>query len=284
MILFSALLLGLGCRPEGAPYWEYLGEDAGVLDRSQASLIRQYEIPLVEDGVVDGFNLDGEVSAAGDQGTCGHEDFVNADGIEGVDNQLGRLWGLMSTAVGAAEGLLQGAINEGRFVMAVELSELDDPLNDDNVNLSIYPIDISPEVGTFGLISPNQTASLLRPELMATVEGLELENGRIQAAGFDYKLPVDVLELQFLMTIRNGAIDLTLTEDGGSGVLAGALDVEEFLYELHQTDASDEAAFADPLMRTNADMGLVDGECTLFSMTFNFEAVPVFVLRDLGEL
>ena len=107
-----------------------------MLERSQASdpPIRS---PLVEDDVVDGFNLDGEVSAAGDQETCGHGDFVNADGVEGVDNQLGRLWGLMSTAVGAAEGLLQGAINEGRFVMAVELSELD-PLNDDNVNLSIY--------------------------------------------------------------------------------------------------------------------------------------------------
>ena len=234
MILLSYLLmLGLGCRQEDASYWEYLGEDAGVLDRSQASLIRQYEIPLVEDGIVNGFNLDGEVSTQGDESSCGHEDFVNGDGVEGIDNQLGRLWGLMSTAVGAAEGLLQGAINEGRFVMAVELSELDDPLNDDNVNLSIYPIDISPEVGTYGLISPHQTASLLRPELMATVEDLRLENGRIQAAGFDYKLPVDVLELQFLMTIRSGAIDLTLTEDGGSyGVLAGALDVEEFLYEL----------------------------------------------------
>ena len=283
---FSAalLFLGLGCRQKDASYWEYLGEDAGVLERSQASLIRQYEIPLVEDDVVDGFNLDGEVSAAGDQETCGHGDFVNADGVEGVDNQLGRLWGLMSTAVGAAEGLLQGAINEGRFVMAVELSELDDPLNDDNVNLSIYPLDISPEVGTFGLISPNQTGSLLRPELMTTIENLKLENGRVQASGFDYKLPVDVLELQFLMSIQNGAIDLNLTEEGGSyGVLAGALDVEQFLYELHQTDASDEAAFADPLIRTNADMGMVDGECTLFSMTFNFDAVPVYVLRDLSE-
>ena len=42
-------------------------------------------------------------------------------------------------------------------------------------------------------------------------------------------------------------------------------------------------AFADTLMRANADMGYMNGECTQFSMTFSFEGVPVYVLRDLTE-
>ena len=267
------------CSPETSP-WTYLEEGQYIEENSQANIVKRFDIPSLENGVVEGFNLDGLISEEGDNETCGHTDYTNPQGEQGIDNQLGYLWNLIEPTVGAAETLLQGAINEGRFVMIIELLELDDPWNDDNVTLNIFPADIDPEIGTFGTIAPDQTAHYTDTSVGTTIENLPLVDGVLEAGPFSFDLPIDILEAQFTMNLRNGYIRLEVQDDNTfSGVISGAASVSEVLEELHKTDASDEVAYVDPLFRFNADMGKENGECDLLSMAFTYEATTIYVVR-----
>jgi hypothetical protein len=269
----------IACASESSP-WTYLEEGQYILENSQANIVKKFDIPSEENGLVEGFNLDGVVSEEGDDDTCGHGDFVNPYGEEGIDNQLGYLWSLIEPVVGAAETLLQGAINEGRFVMIIELENLDDYYNDENITLNIFPADIDPDIGTYGYISPDQTAHYSNTQIGTTIENVQLVDGVLEAGPFNFQLPIDILEAQFTMDLRYGFIRLEVQEDQTfSGVLSGAASVTEVLEELHKTDASDEVAYVDPLFRINADMGKEDGECDLLSMAYTFESTTIYVVR-----
>jgi len=273
------IFLLIACSAKDTP-WDYLEEGQYILEDSHANIVRMFDIPALEDDVVEGFNLDGVVSEDGDSDSCGHQDYVDPYGNNGIDNQLGYLWNLIEPVVGAAETLLQGAINEGRFVMILEISDLDDFQNDDQVTLNIFPADIDPDIGTFGYISPDQTAHYSDTSVGTTIENIPLIDGVLEAGPFDFVLPIDILEANFDMDMRSGYARIEIQEDRTfNGVLAGAASVSEVLEELHKTDASDEVAYVDPLFKINADMGKVDGECDLISMAFTYEATTVYVVR-----
>ena len=86
------------------------------------------------------------------------------------------------------------------------------------------------------------------------------------------------------MNVAGGKIRFEVEEDGSfQGYLGGAFSVEDVLYELSQTDATDEYALVEPFFKNNADMGYEDGECTLFSFAFGFEGVPAYVIRYEDE-
>ena len=275
-MLFTLLF---ACSSEPTP-WDYLEEGQYILEDSHANIVKMFDIPSLEDGIVDGFDLDGVVSDDGDSSTCGHADYMDTYGNAGIDNQLGYLWDLIEPVVGAAETLLQGAINEGRFVMILELANLDDLQNDSDVTLNIFPADIDPDIGTFGYISPNQTAHYSDTSIGTTIDGLTLKDGVLEAGPFDFILPIDILEARFDLSMRSGHVRIEIQEDGTfTGVLAGAASVSEALDELHQTDASDEVAYVDPLFRINADMGKENGECDLISMAFTYDSTPIYVVR-----
>ena len=61
--------------------WDYLYSDQYILEESHANLIRQIDFfGPDEEGLTWGFDLDGVVSAEGEEDSCGHGDFEDQEG------------------------------------------------------------------------------------------------------------------------------------------------------------------------------------------------------------
>ena len=268
-----------GCTPE----WTYLGEDQFVLNQSHANVLREFHF-LGEEapGVVQGFDLDNVTSAEGDSASCGHGDLVDPEGREGVDNQLAAIWALLEPLVGeAVQALLQGSINEGRFLLMVELVGVQDLQNDKKVTLNVFQGRQDPEVGTLGLISPDQTYYVNDTVEMSTVKGVSIENGWVEAGPVAFQLPIDILEAQFVMDVQDGKLRFYIHEDGTiEGIIGGSLSVYDVLEELYNTNAAEEAELVTPLFVNNADMGFEDGVCRQMSVAFGFTGTTGYVIRE----
>lgn len=262
---------------------EYFGGSEYILPRSHVNVARQIRITREsEPGVAEGFDLDGAVSEAGEMESCGHADLVDPDGRMGIDNQLAKIWPALEPLVGeAVEGLLQGAINEGRMLIMIELSELDDMKNDDDVTLSVYAGSLDPEIGTLGLIAPDQTFYMDYERPNSSVAQVQIADGELVAGPVLIEIPLNILDANFNLRMENGQVRLKINDDGTySGILAGAFHVPSVLGELLETGAAAETRLVTPIFESNADMGLVDGKCEYFSTAFGFEGTTAFVVRD----
>ena len=94
-------------------------------------------------------------------------------------------------------------------------------------------------------------------------------------------IPLNILQAQFNLEMNNGWVRIKIHEDGTfDGILAGAFHVPTVLGELYETNAEAEARLVTPVFEANADMGLEDGKCTLFSTAFAFEGTTAYVVRD----
>lgn len=261
----------------------YFPDGGYVLERAHANVLREFGFTQEEpDGVAPGFDLDGLTTADGDPASCGHGDLTDPDGVAGIDNQLAAVWSLAAPLVGEqVEELLQGAINEGRMLLMVELEGLDDPLDDEDVTLRVFRGTGAPQVGTLGLIAPDQTFGVDGGLPEARVDGLALRGGLLEGGPVRFDLPVDILEARFVMQVSDGRIRLQLHEDGTmTGLIGGIVDVRAMIDELLATDAAAEAALVAPLFENNADLWEDGGVCSGFSVTFAFAGTPAFVVRQ----
>src|SRR5690349_652528 len=78
----------------------------------EALVVREILLGRIEDGVSEGFDLDGVVSEEDGATGCGVGDTVTPEGVPGVDNALARLIPLLElTEAVAVEGLIQNSIN-----------------------------------------------------------------------------------------------------------------------------------------------------------------------------
>ncbi len=287
--LAALSMSGAGCADPVAepalvdePDPAYFEGTAYLLDNARANVLRRFEFLEAADGVAVGFDLDGRISDADDEETCHQDDLTDPSGQQGVDNQLAKLWPALAPLVGeAVQELLQGAINEGRFLLAVELEGDHDGVNGEGLTLHLYRALTDPDIGTFGLIAPDQTFYLDYDKPVSVVEGVSLVDGEIHAGPVDFEIPIEVLEASFLMRVRGGQIRFTIAQDGTyHGALGGAINVADVLDELYQTNARAEAELVTPIFVNNADLGKVDGACTEFSMALGFEGTRAFVVRD----
>lgn len=278
-MITGVLLFLHGCSPD----WTYLGDDQYVLNQSHANVLREFQF-LGEEapGVVQGFDLDNVSSGEGDPDSCGHGDLIDPEGREGIDNQLAAIWALLEPLVGeAVQALLQGSINEGRFLLMVEMVGVQDLHNDKNVTLNLFQGRQDPEVGTFGLISPDQTYYLNDSVDMSTVKGVSIDEGWVEAGPVAFQLPIDILEAQFVMNVQGGKLRFQIHEDGTiEGIIGGSLSVYDVLEELYNTNAAEEAELVTPLFVNNADMALEDGLCRQMSVAFGFTGTTGYVIRE----
>ena len=275
--------LFFSCSQEEAAY-AYLGDDVYVDTRVHSNILREFSFfGTDENGLAYGFDLDGNVSQEGEEESCGHGDLESPDGAVGIDNQLAKIWTLIEPVAGSiAQELLQGSINEGRVLLALELVGMDNLENDTDVSLRIFTAEGEPEIGTLGLISPNQTFSINTEADFVEVQGVSIENGRVQVGPMDFSMPLDILELQTTLNIKDGSFDFTIHDDGTfHGYMGGAISVSEFLADIKNTDAADDAALVEALFVNNADMGYDSGECDLFSLAFSFSGTNAFVVRSV---
>ncbi|HEX7857550.1 MAG TPA: hypothetical protein VF503_28050 [Sphingobium sp.] len=91
--------------------------------------------------VADGLDLDGNDGiGTPPKGIRKHENFVSPDGRKGIDNQLVRVWGCV-TGFRGKRGYNNQTGNarraDGNIVTIVEISDIDDPQNDDDVSVAL---------------------------------------------------------------------------------------------------------------------------------------------------
>lgn len=276
----SSLMMVTAC---GDGIMDFLFQHDGyVYENAQANVMREFEF-FGEDeyGIAKGFNLDEQVSTNRDIETCYTQDHTSPDGLAGVDNQLAKIWGDIEPLVGeAVRGLIQGAINEGRFLIMVELTDVDDLKNDDDVTLHVFRGELKPVIGTFGLIAPDQTYDFDSEFASSVIENVKIVDGIVEAGPVAFQVPVDILEVQFPLQVDNGKIRFEILEDGSfEGMIGGYIDIDYVLGILLESDAREEAELVRPMFENNADMNRVDGRCTKFSTAFKFRGTTGFAVR-----
>jgi hypothetical protein len=234
-------------------------------------------------GVVAGFDLDERVTPNGDAQSCGHSDFIDGDGREGIDNQLATIVPLFElTGIGAAESLIQGAIKDGGLILMFELDDLDDLDNDPSLTLMLRAGQGVPLLGTDGLLLAGQTFALHPNSPDSLALNATLTDGLLEAGPFEARLPVQVFGVSYTLNLHGARVRARLTEDGGltDGVLGGAVPYTDLL-EIGRLAAMDdgsvlpaiEAVFSGSLdMEPDAY-----GNCTAVSGAFEFTAVSGFL-------
>jgi hypothetical protein len=258
-------------------------EGGFVLPQSHANVIRQFEFFSEESpGVSDGFDLDGVNSTEPVEDSCYTTDSTDSEGNGGIDNQLAYVWSDLEGLVGeATQGLIQGAINEGRFLIMIELEGVDDLVNDDDVTVHILRGIADPDIGTKGLIAPDQTFYADEEGSSSMVENAQIIDGKLEAGPVEFTVPINILDANFGMLVRSGKVRIDINEDGSfDGLLGGFIKPAEFIADLMDTGARAEAELIGPFFEDNTDHNRVDGSCTDFSAAFYFSGTTAFVVRQ----
>lgn len=261
----------------------YFADGGMMLEAAHANVIRRIVFEgEVEPGVARGFDLDGVTSPEDDEASCGHGDLVSPDGREGIDNQLALLWEVIEPLVGVqVQELLQGAINEGRVLVVAELDGVDDLSADDDVTFRLFRVQLDPDIGTFGLISPSQTYYFDYDAPISEAQGVSIVDGRVTAGPVRLDLPINILELDIILPLEDALMQFTIAEDGTfSGIFSGAIYLPDVIDALLNTPAAEETRLVAPFFEAYADMDPVDGQCQRMSATFGFEGTTAYVVRD----
>ncbi len=269
---------------EQGVFADYFDDGGYILPNSHGLIIREISFfGQEEDGTLEGFDLDDKNSDDSDEASCGHADLADTSGNTGIDNQVGAIWNApLEPLVGEATyALLNGAINEGRFLMAMELTGVDDLKNDDNVALRFFRATADPYVGTFGFIAPDQTYHVDTEFPSTTIENLQIVDGEVVAGPVEFQIPIDVLNEFFIVRVTTGKVRFTIAEDGSaSGFLGGVINVADVLEEGYQTNAAQEFRVVTPFFFANTDMLPNDeGGCDGISMAIRIEATTGFVVH-----
>ena len=162
------------------------------------------------EGVSKGFNIDDR-----DATVCGHDDFVSPQGVPGIDNGLATLVPILEASEAkVVEGLLNSTILEGRLLLGIELSRIDDPYDDDCVDVEFFQAYGEPLLGTDGGVLAGQTL-LRNPDTPTSkIEGMALDCGTLEARPMNLDLPLGILDAFFELNMTDGGLRLDMGEDG----------------------------------------------------------------------
>lgn len=235
-----------------------------------------------------GLDLDQRVSDNMDALGCRRTDFMAPDGTMGIDNQFTFLYETVSQVFqeGVVEGIIQNSINEGRLLLMMQLSELDDLQNDDRVMVSVFLGEGRPDLNSDNRIVASQTFDRRVDAPVATVRA-SIVDGVLETEAFDMEMPMAFFNVFFDLQLTGARIHADVRADGGmTGILAGAVDQEQ-VYEIgRQADELQEQQIS-PTLRmliprwTDLQPG-PDGRCTHLSAALTFESVPAFVFADVA--
>ena len=171
---------GVGCGgadDSGEPGDEIAGSEGSATRWAAATTFELTR--AAQDSTVPGFDLDGEVTPPGQGGPCPFTDRTDSEGRKGIDNQLAELTPILEAFVGGAvDGLIQGAVNEGRLLLLFEV--VDDP-----PRVSVRRGDGKPYLGTDGLILDSQTFVLADETPLVYVDASSISDGSSGCAFHD---------------------------------------------------------------------------------------------------
>jgi hypothetical protein len=244
-----------------------------------------------------GFNLDGKTDGAATPNTCAHEKFTGADGTPGVDNQAYRALGCMVALRGKRghDGFVLSYIMErmraeGMRTYLVELSGIDDPKTNKDVQVGIYLGSDPLVLDAKGGVRRDTTQRISKDPRWHNVVHGTMKDGVITTDMFDLNLlgdPLWVPEFHF----RQARMTLEVQPNGDiKGTVGGYVDVMTTYYNtvksgiLFETTNAATCPGVYYALKRNAD-GFPDktGQCTAISTAYAIEAIPAFVIHQPGD-
>jgi hypothetical protein len=263
------LLALFGCPSEPEPATCATGEPA-------TWVIRELTFARRVDGVVEGFDIDGhDSSAQGDALGCGHPDLVDPAGLAGIDNNFSALIPVLeATEAVAAESLVKQSIASGELLLLLSVDGVRSWEGDDCVDFTLSRGDGVPLVGPDGTLLDHQTL-VLDPSVAAVqVDGV-IDQGRLDADGLSFRLPLDVLNAELDFEVTRGRFALERRGDRLRGVMGGVIPIRQIVEILERDDVNLDQFI--PFVEGVADVQDDDGDCSLLSLAFEFEAIPAYI-------
>jgi hypothetical protein len=244
-------------------------------------------------GRVDALDLDG-IDSREDSGNehCGHDDFVGLAGEAGIDFQLWRAVGCVRGFQEGeiAAGVITASVKDGSMTLLIEVRGVDDPQNDDHVEVRIFGSTDSPPVGADGNVLPWGTLSTHADlQYHSTSASGRIVDGVLEAGPLDIRWRFNIQIVNADMTLRQAQIRLVLHPDGtASGGLYGYSPIDD-LYEIFGRQAGQAGAaalsytctglYAALAREADGDFDATTGSCTSLSVAYRFEAMPAFVVQ-----
>ncbi len=196
-----------------------------------------FEFFEVEGPLSWGLNLDGAVSA---------NDFMHPDGTTGIDNEVYRAVGCIIGFRGpdGVEFIFQNkAILDDRYNrMMIEITEVDDAVNDDSVNVTFYRgMDRLLTDASGQKVMPGGTQrvdSRWGRKLVRQTTGRIVDSVLTTEPVGDLIVPWQNLSVPSMHIFRDARLQLRLTAEGASGLLAGYADVDSWYYQLIRNDST----------------------------------------------
>ena len=236
-------------------------------------------------GHSDGFDLDNTVSSAATPVGCGQLDFVNDEGLEGIDNQLAKLLPIIEVSGGQQfEDYVAGAIRDGDLLLLFEMTGVDSLQNDDDVQGALMRANGTPYTDDQGVLEPFQTFDVAVNEPWAYFPDGSIEDGVMHVGPFDFTLPFYIFDFVFWVDVIDAQLELRIDEEGNvTGKLGGAITIENLIQIGSMIEGDEETFIAlfDGPTRLLADLlPDDDGNCQAISIAMTFGTTPVFIYDD----
>jgi hypothetical protein len=196
-----------------------------------------FEFLEVEGDLAYGLNLDGSVDS---------DDFRHPDGTPGIDNQVYRAVGCIIGFRGpdGVEFIFQNkAILDERYNrMMIELSGVDDLVNDDEVTVGLYRGMDRLLTDATGLeVVPGGTQRIDRrwgESLIRETRGRIRDGVLSTEAIAEVVIPWMNLKVPSIHIIRDFRLQLSLSEGQATGLLAGYADIDSWYFQLIRNDST----------------------------------------------
>jgi hypothetical protein len=273
-------------------------------DACQDPLVQPDPGFLTLDGpaVVHGLDLDGIDSRKADSAgtSCAHDDFAGHDGATGIDNQY---WRLMGCIRGYRPNDLMdrlhqsnASIKEGGFALLLEISGMDDPMNDDAIEVQF--------ISANHPVTLNAVGDLTRHVSYTAHESTRYHNdpakgkivdGILTSEPVDIRIKVKQQTMDNEFWFRDARIRGEVQPDGRiKGIVGAYWPIDNLFFTLNEQWIGDHhqgrnAAKSRGFMCAgiyHAMPRVADGHpdpetgrCTSISTAIHFEAVPAFVIR-----
>lgn len=226
-----------------------------------------------------GFDIDGHVTSAGDSEGCGLPDIEDGQGNAGIDSAFAALLPtLEATQAVAVSGLIQDSINSGELLIMPELTRVESIDDDECVDFTLWRAEGDPMMGTDGVILDAQTFAHSDAVEPGVVRSAFVEDSTLLVSGFDYDLPLQVLDLAVVFHTTDVHLYQEMQEDGTVwGYFGGAVPLSDFDAITELTDIGDVGELLAGLLPYAADIDLDDdGECDAITITFEYEGTEAW--------
>jgi hypothetical protein len=251
---------------------------------------------------VAGLDLDGLDSRKDDTGAdaCAHDDFTGPAGEKGIDNQAWRLMGCVRgyRPNDLIDRLHQSntMIKEGGYAILMEITGMDDPRDDDVVEVRFLSAAAPVTLDAVG--DPMEHVSFtVHSDATYQSERARgrIDNGILTTDPIDLRLKIKQQTQDNAVYYRDARIRAEVHADGRiAGLLGGYWDSENFWSMMNDhtiggTPQGRNAAFNRGFMCAGLHHAIPrvadghpdpeTGRCTSISMALHFEAKPAFVIR-----